>query len=68
MPFVSTPDLLKYNLTRTEIGVLLSIWEPAPLSENRVKPFLFMANHRLPSADEAEEILNAYLAAYRSLV
>lgn len=64
----SDPPHLKYNITAIEGGVLLSIWEPAPKTELRVKPFLFMSRHRLPSELEAKKLLAHYLAVYRQAV
>lgn len=60
----TTPRLLKYNVTPTNLGVLLKIWEPAPTSNHRLRPFLFMINQRLETADEAQQVLGEYLAAY----
>jgi hypothetical protein len=59
------PPHLKYNMTTIEGGVLLSIWEPAPKSDVRVKPFLFMTRHRLASELEAKKLLAHYLSVYR---
>ncbi|MBF2048889.1 MAG: hypothetical protein EDM05_67705 [Leptolyngbya sp. IPPAS B-1204] len=59
------PPHLKYNITCIEGGVLLSIWEPAPKSDVRVKPFLFMTRHRLPSELEAKKLLAHYLSVYK---
>jgi hypothetical protein len=59
------PPRLKYNITAIDGGVLLSIWEPAPKSDVRVKPFLFMSRHRLPSELEARKMLGHYLLVYR---
>lgn len=59
------PPHLKYNITAIEGGVLLSIWEPAPKSDVRVKPFLFMTRHRLSSELEAKKMLAHYLAVYK---
>jgi hypothetical protein len=67
MQSLKAPHSLKYNLTPVTEGVLLSIWEPAPVTEQRARPFLFMAKHRLPSEDEAQEILNYYLSAYEAM-
>lgn len=62
------PHLLKYNITPTaDGGVLLSIWEPAPKNEIRVKPFLFMIRYRLHSEAEARRLLSHYLSTYRTL-
>lgn len=61
----SEPPHLKYNITAIEGGVMLSIWEPAPKNDVRVKPFLFMSRHRLPSELEAKKLLAHYLSVYR---
>jgi hypothetical protein len=63
--YCAEPPHLKYNITTTESGVMLSIWEPAPKTELRVKPFLFMARHRLPSELEAKKLLAHYLSVYK---
>lgn len=62
----SVPQLLKYNITPTDEGVLLRIWEPAERNEVRVKPFLFMVKYRLPSEAEARRFVSNYLSLYRS--
>jgi hypothetical protein len=62
----STPHLLKYNIASIEGGVVLSIWEPAPKNEVRVKPFLYMVRYRLASEAEATRILSQYLATYKA--
>lgn len=62
------PPHLKYNITLIEGGVLLSIWEPAPKNEIRVKPFLFMTRHRLSSEVEAKKLLAHYLSVYKRAV
>lgn len=66
MQTLKAPQFLKYNVTPTTDGVLLSIWEPAPITDKRVRPFLFMAKHRLPSDAQAQEILDYYLSAYQA--
>lgn len=59
------PPHLKYNITAIDGGVLLSIWEPAPKNDVRVKPFSFMSRHRLSSELEAKKMLAHYLSVYR---
>ena len=66
MQLPSTPHLLKYNIAPIEGGVVLSIWEPAPKNEVRVKPFLYMVRYRLDSEAEATKILSQYLATYKA--
>jgi hypothetical protein len=51
---------LKYSITPTEEGFHLSIWEPAPLTSTRLRPYLFMANYRLDSEEAADRILRQY--------
>jgi hypothetical protein len=52
---------LEYKITPTEKGVLLSIWEPAPKNEIRVRPFLYMVKCRLMSEVDARRVLAHYL-------
>ena len=59
------PSVLKYNITALESGVLLSIWEPAPKNETRVKPFLYMVRYRLSSEADAKKLLAQYVATYK---
>lgn len=54
---------LQYRITTIKEGILLSIWEPAGLTDVRVKPFLYMVNHKLHSQTEVQKILQAYLTA-----
>jgi len=65
-PMGSIPPrhLIKYNITPTDEGVLLKIWEPAERNETRVKPFLFMLKYRLSSEREARDFLANYLSFY----
>lgn len=57
---------LKYNITPIERGVLLSIWEPAPKNDVRVRPFLFMVKCRLLSEVDARRLLAHYLSIYQT--
>ncbi|NJN87870.1 MAG: hypothetical protein HC881_18195 [Leptolyngbyaceae cyanobacterium SL_7_1] len=66
MQSVEIPQLIKYSMTPIDEGVLLCIWEPAPLSESRVRPFLFMARYRLASETEAQQILEYYETIYEA--
>ncbi|MEO1522864.1 MAG: hypothetical protein AAFU78_19085 [Cyanobacteria bacterium J06633_2] len=45
-------------------SILLAIWEPAPTTENRTRPFLFVAKHLLSSEEDAKDVLNQYLNDY----
>jgi hypothetical protein len=57
---------LEYNITPIEKGVLLSIWEPAPKNDIRVRPFLFMVKCRLLSEVDAKRLLAHYLSVYKT--
>ncbi len=59
------PSVLKYNITALESGVLLSIWEPAPKNETRVKPFLYMVRYRLDCEADARKLLAQYVATHK---
>lgn len=48
--------------------MLLSIWEPAPMTSSRAKPFLFMVRLKLPSEAEARELLDHYFQVYQAVV
>ncbi|MDJ0705752.1 MAG: hypothetical protein QNJ46_21000 [Leptolyngbyaceae cyanobacterium MO_188.B28] len=52
---------MKYRISHTETGVLLRVWAPAPLSEDRTRPYLFLAQYRLSSEKEAMKLLRVYL-------
>lgn len=56
---------IRYSITAVQEGVLLSLWEDMPISDTRTKPFSFKARHLVTSDQEAQDILNNYLAAYR---
>lgn len=66
---MSVPEVphLKYNIAAFDGGVLLSIWEPAPKNDIRVKPFLYMARYRVTSEAEARKLLAQYIALYKSM-
>ena len=51
---------MKYRISHTETGVLLRVWAPAPVSEVRTRPFLFLAQYRLSSEKEALKLLRVY--------
>ncbi len=44
--------------------ILLAIWEPAPTTENRTRPFLFVVKHLLRSEEDAKAIFTQYLEMY----
>lgn len=66
MHVLTNPQYLKYNITPDEQGVLLYIWEPAPVNQTRTKPYLFIARHRLESNGDALELLNYYRSVYQA--
>jgi GrpB-like predicted nucleotidyltransferase (UPF0157 family) len=53
---------LEYKIVQSPEGLVISIWEPAPLTATRVSPFMFKVNHRVDSEEEAHRVLNDYLA------
>jgi len=53
---------LEYQILQSPEGLVVSIWEPAPLTPTRVSPFMFKVNHRVDSEEEAHRVLNDYLA------
>lgn len=67
MQSLETSHQIKYTLAPKDGGVMLCIWEPASLTENRAKPFLFMVRQRFQSEEEAQKVLDYYLLAYKVL-
>ncbi|MDX2212657.1 MAG: hypothetical protein SFY66_05145 [Oculatellaceae cyanobacterium bins.114] len=69
-PSMQPPDasqlVIKYNILPREDGVILCLWEPAPMDGTRVKPFLYMVRQRFPSEDEAKKLLDFYLTTYQT--
>ena len=61
---LETAHTIHYRLTVIEDGVRLRLWEPAPKTNQRVSPYLFMVNYVLTSETEAKEVLNLYLEAH----
>jgi len=55
---------LRYKITQNDDGLVLYVWEPAMLTEARVRPFVFMAKHPIGDKDMAMEILSQYLSNY----
>ena len=49
---------LNYRVKKSESGIRLSIWEDAPLTDTRTKPFTFKANYRLTTQEEVLNILD----------
>jgi hypothetical protein len=49
--------MINYSIEQTGNGYTLTIWEPAPLTSDRVKPFVFKANYIISSPIEAYGLL-----------
>jgi hypothetical protein len=49
--------MINYLIEPTGDGYTLTIWEPAPLTNNRVKPFTFKAKYFIKSPLDAFELL-----------
>jgi hypothetical protein len=49
--------MINYSIEQTGNGYTLTIWEPAPLTSDRVKPFVFKANYIISSPIEAFALL-----------
>jgi hypothetical protein len=58
----TSPSPIQHRITPVEEGVMLSIWESAPVTSDRIHPYLYVANYRVSTTDEAQQILNEYLA------
>ena len=52
--------LFQSKVEHTSNGVLLSIWEPATRTGDRVKPFLFKVNFLCESLAEASDRLDEF--------
>lgn len=50
--------MIHYSINPLSNGYRLTIWEPAPLTEDRAQPFHFKLNITLSSPLEAMRILN----------
>jgi len=50
--------MMHYRIKPLATGYRLTIWEPAPLTSNRVHPFYFKLNFTILYPQEAEKILN----------
>ncbi|MCG8364109.1 MAG: hypothetical protein MJA27_12360 [Pseudanabaenales cyanobacterium] len=53
---------MKYRISHTETGILLRVWAPAPLTEARTRPYLFLAQYRVSTEKEAMQLLSTYLS------
>lgn len=56
---------IRYRISQTDDGVILSLWETAPTTPTRSSPYLYMVNHRLPSEFAAQQVLAQYEIAYK---
>lgn len=65
MQSLKAPYVLKYSVTPSDDGLTLCIWEPAPINDTRIRPFLFMAKYRIASDDEVSLILSQYRQVYQ---
>ncbi|NEP18587.1 MAG: hypothetical protein F6J97_17070, partial [Leptolyngbya sp. SIO4C1] len=45
----------------SENGYLLKIWEPASVSDDRLKPYFYMINYSAQSMSEAKAMLRQYM-------
>jgi hypothetical protein len=52
--------MINYSLLPIDDGYTLTVWENAPLTPNRVNPFLFKASYQLRSPLEAFDILKLF--------
>lgn len=50
--------MMHYSIKPLRTGYRLTIWEPAPLTANRVHPFYFKLHFTILYPQEAEKILN----------
>jgi hypothetical protein len=49
--------MINYLIEQTSDGYKLTIWEPAPVTADRVKPFYFKAHYSIESPLEALNLL-----------
>jgi hypothetical protein len=54
------PNGMNYSIISSGTEIVLSIWEPAQVTESRILPFLFKTNYRLSSEAEAHRMLRNY--------
>ncbi|MEM9906939.1 MAG: hypothetical protein AAF921_18125 [Cyanobacteria bacterium P01_D01_bin.44] len=52
---------VRYQMVESDETILLKIWEPAAVDDNRLKPYFFMVNYSVPSMGEAKAILKQYM-------
>jgi len=58
------PDGMTYSIISKGTEIVLSIWEPAQVTESRILPFLFKTNYRFSSEAEAHRMLRNYQINY----
>jgi len=59
--------MINYSLLPIDDGYTLTVWENAPLTPNRVSPFLFKASYQLRSPLDAFGILKIFQSENVSL-
>lgn len=52
---------VRYQMVEADDTILLKIWEPAAVDDNRLKPYFFMVNYSVQSMGEAKAILKQYM-------
>lgn len=58
----SKPPLIEYKISVDRWGLCyLTIWEPAPTDQVRLKPYRFSVNYKLTSEAEAHQLLDNYI-------
>lgn len=62
MPFVNLPPNIHYDVHTDCMGITLSIWEAAVITETRMSPFLFKTKYRLASEEDVQTVLNYFLS------
>ncbi|MGJ3244984.1 MAG: hypothetical protein ACFE0I_02785 [Elainellaceae cyanobacterium] len=53
---------MKYQITPTSNGVFLKMWEPAPVTETRHKPYDILVQRWLSSEAEAFQAIEEYIS------
>lgn len=60
MKATQLPNGMTYSIISSGTEIVLSIWEPAQVTESRILPFLFKTNYRFSSEAEAHRMLRSY--------
>lgn len=58
---LASDHILHFRISQRPGGVKLTLWELAPASENRIKPYLYLVNYQLNSLEEARGLLRQHL-------